>query len=82
MNSAAREKYSHAVSSSPGSKRLGFGAEDLLAARPDLIVCSITGYGAEGPRAAQKAYDLLLSPPPTCCCRRSSPSYSPSAPLP
>lgn len=40
--------------------RLGFGADDLRARYPGLIYCSISGYGAEGPRARQKAYDLLI----------------------
>jgi crotonobetainyl-CoA:carnitine CoA-transferase CaiB-like acyl-CoA transferase len=40
----------------PGvAERLGIGARDL----PDSIVyCSITGFGADGPRAAQAAHDL------------------------
>lgn len=54
-------------------KRLGFGAEDLLAARPDLIVCSITGYGADGPRAAQKAYDLLIQAESGICAINGTP---------
>ncbi|MEM6745778.1 MAG: CaiB/BaiF CoA-transferase family protein [Pseudomonadota bacterium] len=45
----------------PGAlARLGFGHEALRAARPELITCSISGYGSEGPRASQKAYDLLV----------------------
>ena len=28
--------------------------------RPELIVCSISGYGSEGPWRDQKAYDLLI----------------------
>jgi alpha-methylacyl-CoA racemase len=40
----------------PGvAERLGIGAADL----PDRVVyCSITGFGADGPRAAQAAHDL------------------------
>ena len=41
-------------------EKLGFGADALLARNPKLIVCSISGYGSEGPRAKQKAYDLLI----------------------
>lgn len=45
----------------PGAlARLGFGHEALRARRPELITCSISGYGSEGPRASQKAYDLLV----------------------
>jgi crotonobetainyl-CoA:carnitine CoA-transferase CaiB-like acyl-CoA transferase len=45
----------------PGAAaRLGFGAEDLLQEYPDLIYCSITGYGEDGPYRDQKAYDLLI----------------------
>lgn len=40
--------------------RLGFGAAELLERHPRLIVCSISGYGSEGPRSGQKAYDLLI----------------------
>ena len=41
-------------------ERLGFGAETLRQRHPRLICCSISGYGSEGPRARQKAYDLLI----------------------
>ena len=41
-------------------ERLGFGIEGLLEKQPTLIACSISGYGSEGPRAQQKAYDLLI----------------------
>ena len=41
-------------------ERLGFGASALRAHHPRLIVCSISGYGSTGPRAGQKAYDLLI----------------------
>jgi crotonobetainyl-CoA:carnitine CoA-transferase CaiB-like acyl-CoA transferase len=45
----------------PGAlARLGFAPADLLAERPDLIVCSISGYGDSGPLAQRKAYDLLV----------------------
>lgn len=38
--------------------RLALGASMLLARNPRLIVCSITGYGQDGPRAAQAGHDL------------------------
>ena len=40
--------------------RLGLGYDDLRAINPRLIMCSISGYGAEGPNARMKAYDLLI----------------------
>jgi crotonobetainyl-CoA:carnitine CoA-transferase CaiB-like acyl-CoA transferase len=39
--------------------RLGLGAEELRAANPRLIYCSITGFGA-GEGAALPGYDLLV----------------------
>ena len=39
-------------------KRLGLGAEALQRARPDLIVCAITGYGQRGPYAERAGHDL------------------------
>ena len=45
----------------PGAaKRLGLGADELLAKHPRLIVCDISGYGDSGPYAKKKAYDLLV----------------------
>ncbi len=45
----------------PGAaKRLGLGAEELMAKHPRLIVCDISGYGDSGPYAHKKAYDLLI----------------------
>jgi itaconate CoA-transferase len=45
----------------PGAaKRLGLGADELLAQHPRLIVCDISGYGDTGPYAHKKAYDLLV----------------------
>ena len=45
----------------PGAaKRLGLGADELLAKHPRLIVCDISGYGDSGPYAQKKAYDLLI----------------------
>ncbi len=37
--------------------RLGFGYEALKAIRPDIVYCSISGYGQEGPKAGTPAYD-------------------------
>jgi len=45
----------------PGAaERLGLDAATLRAARPELVHCSISGYGPTGPYRAKKAYDLLV----------------------
>ncbi len=45
----------------PGAAaRLGLSAEALRPAHPRLIVCDISGYGADGPYRDKKAYDLLI----------------------
>jgi crotonobetainyl-CoA:carnitine CoA-transferase CaiB-like acyl-CoA transferase len=45
----------------PGAAaRAGFGAEALRVRNPRLITCDISGYGAQGPYVAEKAYDLLI----------------------
>jgi itaconate CoA-transferase len=45
----------------PGAvERLGFGSEALQERLPHLIHCRISGYGASGPYAQKKAYDLLI----------------------
>ena len=45
----------------PGAvDRLGLDAATLRARRPELLHCSISGYGEGGPYAAKKAYDLLV----------------------
>lgn len=40
--------------------RLGLGANDLRGDRPELIYCSVSGFGSHGPYADRKAYDLLM----------------------
>ena len=45
----------------PGSAaRAGLGFEALREEHPRLIVCDISGYGADGPYARKKAYDLMV----------------------
>jgi formyl-CoA transferase len=45
----------------PGAiAKLGFPISQLRREHPRLIVCSISGYGEEGPYAARKAYDMLI----------------------
>lgn len=45
----------------PGAAaRLGLSYEALSDKYPQLIVCDISGYGADGPYRDKKAYDLLI----------------------
>jgi itaconate CoA-transferase len=45
----------------PGAaERLGLSYEALKDEHPRLIVCDISGYGADGPYRDKKAYDLLI----------------------
>ena len=45
----------------PGAaERLGLGPEALGRRHPRVVRCAISGYGADGPYATRKAYDLLI----------------------
>jgi crotonobetainyl-CoA:carnitine CoA-transferase CaiB-like acyl-CoA transferase len=45
----------------PGAAaRLGLGYDTLSRAKPELVVCDISGYGSDGPYRDRKAYDLLI----------------------
>src|SRR6476469_3477573 len=45
----------------PGAAaRLGLSYEALSAEKLEIIVCDISGYGADGPYRDKKAYDLLI----------------------
>jgi len=45
----------------PGAAaRMGLDAEELRAANPRLIYCSLSGYGQNGPYRDVKAYDALI----------------------
>ena len=45
----------------PGAAaRLGLSFDALREKHPALIVCDISGYGADGPYRDKKAYDLLI----------------------
>src|SRR5207237_5798078 len=45
----------------PGAAaRMGFFYDALKERYPRLIVCDISGYGADGPYRDKKAYDLLI----------------------
>lgn len=39
---------------------LGIGYEALAADNPGLVFCSITGYGQNGPKAQDTAYDMVI----------------------
>ena len=45
----------------PGAvERLGFGADQLIARHPQLVICTMSGYGSTGPYRDKRAYDLLV----------------------
>ena len=45
----------------PGAtERLGLGAQALREGHPELVVVNLSGYGTSGPKAARKAYDMLI----------------------
>ena len=45
----------------PGAiAKLGFPLDQLRRTHPRLVICSISGYGEDGPYAARKAYDMLI----------------------
>ena len=45
----------------PGvAARLGLAAEDVRAVRPDIIYCSISGWGQSGPMSGNGAYDHVI----------------------
>lgn len=42
----------------PGTmKRLGFGYDALRSIKPDLVYCSVSGYGQQGPKSELAAFD-------------------------
>lgn len=41
-------------------ERYGLGPADLREVNPGLIYCSITGFGQDGPRAGEVAYDFMI----------------------
>ena len=45
----------------PGTlERMGLGYADLSRQRPDLVYCSISGFGQTGPRRREPGYDAVL----------------------
>ena len=58
----------------PGAAaRLGLSWEALKERFPRLIVCDISGYGADGPYRDKKAYDLLIQSESGCLSITGSP---------
>ncbi|MEL6775455.1 MAG: CoA transferase, partial [Pseudomonadota bacterium] len=43
-----------------GLAKYGLDHASLAAANPGLITCSVTGFGQDGPRAAQAGYDFMI----------------------
>lgn len=43
-----------------GLAKYGLDYASLKALKPDIIYCSITGFGQDGPRAGEAGYDLLI----------------------
>jgi len=41
-------------------KRYGLDYESLKAVKPDLVYCSVTGFGQDGPYAHRAGYDFLI----------------------
>ncbi len=41
-------------------RRYGLAYADLKAVNPDLVYCSITGFGQDGPFSAQAGYDFMI----------------------
>lgn len=45
----------------PGvAKKLGVDYESVKQRKPEIVYCSISGYGQEGPRSGDKAYDSAI----------------------
>ena len=45
----------------PGTlERMGLGYADLAQQRPDLVYCSISGFGQTGPRRREPGYDAVM----------------------
>jgi len=53
--------------------RLGLGADELVRRHPHLVVAEISGYGADGPLAHKRAYDLLVQAESGVCATTGRP---------
>ena len=40
--------------------RMGLGYDDIKAINPDIVYCTISGYGRTGPMASKPGYDLII----------------------
>lgn len=58
--------------------KLGFGFEALQAIKPDLIYCSISGYGQTGPKAGEAAYDGAIQAASGMMSQNGHPSTGPT----
>jgi itaconate CoA-transferase len=62
----------------PGAvERLGFGYETVQKLNPNIVMCSITGYGSKGSYSNMKAYDALIQAE-TGLCSVTGPPGEPS----
>lgn len=59
----------------PGAfARLGFGYDELEKLNPRLIMCSISGFGEEGPYAPVRVYDPLIQGVSGIACAQTNPA--------
>jgi crotonobetainyl-CoA:carnitine CoA-transferase CaiB-like acyl-CoA transferase len=40
-------------------KKLGIGYDDIVKIKPDVVMCSVSGFGQTGPRSQKPGYDLI-----------------------
>jgi crotonobetainyl-CoA:carnitine CoA-transferase CaiB-like acyl-CoA transferase len=43
-----------------GAEKMGLGYEQIRAAKPDIVYCSVSGYDRHGPEAGRPGYDLVV----------------------
>ncbi|HET6911320.1 MAG TPA: CaiB/BaiF CoA-transferase family protein [Mycobacteriales bacterium] len=67
----------------PGAvQRLGFGADQLIQKHPQLVVCTMSGYGSTGPFRDKRAYDLLVQSEAGLVSITGTPDYPAKAGIP
>jgi itaconate CoA-transferase len=60
----------------PGAaKGMGLDAGTLVAGRPELVAVDLSGYGADGPNAHRRAYDLLIQAETGSCAATGWPDH-------